>query len=161
MSAWGDIKTKIYDSLGAIAVVDGYNYDWGTEKRLDIYIKTSANVTATVHYPEDEPIAEEILEESTNEYRVISRNIEIKCRVISTATVINSKDVVDQNNDALDSALEDLYTVFNSNTLNTCDLGVKDVIFVTASKESITSKSVYYPFLLNAEFQIIYKQVRN
>jgi hypothetical protein len=101
------------------------------------------------------------LEDSANEYRVIQRNIEIKAKVVSTATIVKPTDMVDQNNDALDNMTQDLQKAFNSNTLSTCDLGVKDVIVGDISKEKIDSGTVYYPFLLNAEFQIIYKQVRN
>ena len=161
MSSFGDIKKKVYEILDAISTVDGYNYEWTTKKRLDTYIKSSKTlVTSTIHYPEDSPIAEEILEESTNEYRLISRNIEIKSKVQSKATTIKTVDLVDQNDEVIDNMLDDLYCAFNSSTLGSCDLGVIEVNFVSANKEDITSKSGYYPFLLNAEFQIVYKKER-
>ena len=160
MSSFGAIKEQVYTILGSIAVVDGYNFDWGTKRRLDTYIKSSETVTATVHYPEDAPLAEEILDQSTNEYRIIARNIEIKAKVKSTTTIIKTENVVDENNEVIDDMLDDLMTAFNSSTLNSCDLGVQSVDFITASKEDITSKGAYYPYLLNAEFQIIYRKAR-
>ena len=160
MSSFGAIKTQVYSILGSIATVDGYNFNWSTKKRLDTYVKETANVTATVHYPTDSPLAEEILEGSTNEYRLLARNIEIKAKVKSKTTIINEENIVDENNEVIDEMLDDLCGAFNSSTLNSCDLGVVEVNFLTASKEDITSKGVYYPFLLNAEFQIIYKRER-
>ncbi len=90
----------------------------------------------------------------------MSRTIEIKCRVISDTTIINQKLVVDESNDTLDKMLEDLTGAFNSSVLNSCSLGVIEVNFLNGTKEEIEGKSIYFPYLLNAEFQIIYKQVR-
>jgi hypothetical protein len=157
---FGAIKEQIYTILDSIAVVGGYNFDWGTKRRIDTYIKTSETVTATVHYPEDSPLAEELLEGSTNEYRLMVRTVEIKARVKSSATTLRTENMVDENNEVVDEMLDDLHKAFNSSTLNSCSLGVQSVDFISANKEDITSKGAYFPFLLNAEFQIIYKKER-
>ena len=69
--------------------------------------------------------------------------------------------VVDQNNDAIDKALEDLIKRFGSQYLESCSLGVYRVEYITASKEEITSSGVYYPYLLNVEYSIYYRVQRS
>jgi len=160
--SWQNIKSEIYTMLDSIAIVDGYNYDWDTEKRYDTYIPDNDNVTATVHYPTDAPFEVDVSEEenAVSNERILRRDIEIKCRVVSDATVVDEDDIVDENNDALDKALEDLLAKFGGNYLLTCGNGVYKVDYIQASKEDITSKGVYYPFLLNVEFSIFYRVQR-
>ncbi len=154
--SWKAIKEQAYTIIGAI----DSNYEWEAYRRLDTAQKSESKVHATIHYPTSSPFVEEILEGSTNEYRLMSRTIEIKCRVISDTTIINQKLVVDESNDTLDKMLEDLTGAFNSSVLNSCSVGVIEVNFLNGTKEEIEGKSIYFPYLLNAEFQIIYKQVR-
>ena len=160
MSGFGDIKESIYTILGSMAVVDGYNFDWTTKRRLDTYVKSSTTVNATIHYPVDTPLGEEIREISTNEYRVISRTIEIKSKVKSTATVLKTEDMVDESNEVIDGMIYDLHKAITTTAINSSCLGVLDVVMGSIVKENITSNAAYYPFLLNAEFTIIYKEER-
>lgn len=161
MNGFEQIKEQLYTVLGSIATVDGYNFNWTTKKRLDTFIKEAPTVTATVHYPEDAPLGEgEIRELSTNEYRVMSRIVEIKSKVKSTTTVINQEEIKDQNNEVIDGMIWDLHKAINVSSLNSPCLGIIDVFLGTPVKESITSKGVYYPFLLNMEIEIIYKEER-
>jgi len=158
MSSFGAIKDQVYTILDTMATVDGYFFNWETRKRLDTYIKESATVKSTVHYPVDTPLFTEIKEQSTNEYRMLARTIYVKSKVKSAASILRKEDMVDENNEVIDSMIDDLCKAFTSSTLNSCDLGVTEVNIIDASKEDITSKGAYYPFLLNTEFQIIYKK---
>lgn len=160
--AWSGIKAEIYSILDAIAVVDGNNYDWSVVKRLDTYISDSQGLVATIHYPEDTPFEEDVTSEfmTPSTDRMLKRTIEIKTRVVSDALDVNVDNIIDENNDALDKALDDLTGALCSDTLGTCNLGIKGVNYVSASKERIDSQGVYYPFLLNATYEIIYSKVR-
>ena len=160
MSQWKTIKDRIYVILESIAKADGYNYDWMAVKRIDKYIPTSEEVTATIHTPEDATFSTEIIEESTTEYKMMLRTFEIKARVVSKTLIIKSMDVIDENDEAIDDMLEDLNKALFFASLNRECIGVAGVENTNAEKESITSKSVYYPFLLNAEYQIKYKESR-
>ena len=160
--SWSGIKAEIYTILGGITVSGGANYDWSTAKRLDTYISDGQGLVATVHYPEDSPFEEDISDEvfTPSINRMLKRTIEIKVRVVSDTLDIDVDNIIDENNDALDKALDDLTCALSSDTLGTCNLGVKGVVYTTASKESIDSKGIYYPFLLNATYEIIYSKVR-
>ena len=160
--SWTGIKAEIYSILDAITVVGGANYDWSTAKRLDEYIPDSDGLVATIHYPEGSPFETDVSEEffTSSINRMLMRTIEIKIRVVSDALVVDTDELIDENNDAIDKALDDLTAALSSDTLGTCNLGVKGVNYVSASKEDIESKGVYYPYLLNVEYQIIYSKAR-
>ena len=158
--SFAEIKEKIYDLLEAVAVVDGNNYDWDTIRRLDTHTKEVGGVYATIHYPDDEDFATEVLDQSTNEYRLLERDIEIKCRVKSDATLLKQRTAVDLFNDAVDKVEVDCLKALNSSSLGSCSLGVQRVDYITMRKESVTSKSGYYPNLVNLRFMITYKMAR-
>ena len=160
--SWTGIKAEIYSILDAVSIAGGANYDWSTAKRLDTYIPDSAGLVATIHYPTDSPfetdVSADYMTPSIN--RMLERAIQIKVRVVSDTIAVDVDEVVDENNDALDKALDDLICALSSDTLGTCNLGVKGVQYVSASKEEIDSQGIYYPYLLNVEYQIIYSKVR-
>jgi hypothetical protein len=160
MKGFEAIKERLYTIMASIETGDDFNFNWNTKRRLDTYIKTSTYVTGTVHYPEDSTLGRELKEMSTNEYRVMERIVEIKSKVKSVATEIKSKDIVDQNNEVIDGMTYDLHKAITFESLNNACLGVLDVEVTDASKESMTGKGVYFPFLLNTEFTIIYKEER-
>ncbi len=160
--SWTEIKEEIYTILDSITAGGTVNYDWSTAKRLDTYIPDSAGLVATIHYPTDSPFETDVSEDyfTPSINRMLARTIEIKVRVVSDTLIVDVDDIVDENNDALDKALDDLTCALSSDTLGTCNKGVKGVEYISASKEEIDSQGIYYPYLLNVEYQIIYSKVR-
>ena len=166
MSDWTDIKEEIYTQLEAISTTDidhPANYDWQTKRRLDKHIARTPKVTATIHYPEDEPFEEDVsIEKEASVGECIKKRvIDVQCKIKSKAAALRSLGIIDQNNDALDDALEDLKIVFGNFSLQTCNLGIQDVSGGVASKVEIESKSAYYPFMLVVRYEILYSTKRS
>ena len=162
MGNWKSIKEEIYNIVGTMTIANGYNYDWETVRRYDAYTMETTNCVFSLHYPEEEAFVEDATDEMPppTMTRSLVRSVEFKCKPISDALDVDTEDVIDENNDALDKAFEDITKAFYSDTLGSCNLGVKKVEFTEAVKEPISSKGAYYPFLLSANFRIYYHEPR-
>ena len=146
-----------------MTVVGGYNYDWQVERRLDTYNGENELCKFTLHYPEDDVIEEDASDEfpPPTLVRSLVRNCEFKLKPVSDMLDVDVDTVVDLNNDALDKAVDDIQKAFNSDTLVSCNLGVKRVDFESWNKEEIDSKGAYYPYIANAVFRIYYFKARS
>lgn len=163
MSNWKDIKEEIYSIVDGMTVAGGYNYDWQTIRRIDTYHDENELCKFTLHYPEEEAFEEDASDEfpPPTMMRSLSRKVEFKCKPVSDMLEVDTDDVIDLNNDALDKALCDIKKAFNSDSLSSCNKGVKRVDFEEAVKEPIESSGAYYPFLLSANFRIFYQEPRS
>jgi len=162
MSSFKAIKEQIYSILDGISTANGAYYNWSTIRREDTFVKDSADVVATIRYPNDSPFVQNGEGEitPTNINRIMMRSIEIVCLLKSKTSLIQVENIVDEDNDALDEAVDDVLCALSSDSLNSCSLGVKAVEFIGATKEEIDSSDIYYPYNLVVEFNIYYNKAR-
>jgi len=164
MNKWHDIKETIYGLIPNMTVANGYNYDWVEYRRPDTYQPETETGSAclSIHYPEDRPFELRVTDDvrTTQNRETWLRDIDIVCRVISDNIVTHEETVIDLNNDALDKARWDVKRAINTGTLNDCALGIRAVDVVDVSKIEIDSNGVYFPFLLQVNYNITYEEKR-
>ncbi len=152
----------MYTIIDDLSIAGGSNYDWSTIRRLDRYVPTQAGAVAYIAYPVDAPFEEDVTSDYPTDSLSIAkkRTVTIECRILSNSTAINTETLIDEDNDALDNALRDIQLAFMGNGLNSQCLGVMAIEYVSATKVPYESKPAYYPFKLEIELNIIYRESR-
>ncbi len=155
------IKELLYDIAETMTVANGYNYDWTTSRRTDLYNKSEA--VFSVEYPDGAPFelnVDELGGINSFQYRN-RRNLLFVAKIKSDLTVVIADEVIDKNNDALDKALDD-YTKAFCGTISQalCEQGVRIITFNGAVKRATTTGNVYYPYELVVEYDLDYIKTR-